>query len=180
MTSRTKKILIAILVIVGIILAILLAMRVRTSVTQPKPTVTEQPTTSVIPVTSQEAVTQRVEASSVQTTAKIFAERYGSYSSESNFANIVDVLPLTTAEYRARLQAYVATAETPTELYTVTTRVVAMDVEAEETRATVKLSTQRTESKGSLQNISIRYQDITLTLEKQGDTWLVSSATWES
>src|SRR5512135_203369 len=42
--------------------------------------------------------------------AELFAERYGSYSNQGGFQNLTDLLPVMTASYRAKTEAYLATA----------------------------------------------------------------------
>lgn len=119
---------------------------------------------------------------SVQSLAKTFTERFGSYSTEADFQNLTDVLPLMTTAYAAETEAFLATAIPPSEYYGVTTRVVSIKIlSSDETLGTASLevSTQREEAKGSAQNISIRYQTLALSFLKENDTWKVSAATWK-
>ncbi len=119
---------------------------------------------------------------SIQSLAKTFTERFGSYSTEANFENLTDVLPLMTAAYAGETQAFLATAVSPSEYYGVTTRIVSIRVLAsDETAGTasVEVSTQREEAKGSVQNVSIRYQMLSLSLLKENGAWKVNAATWE-
>ncbi len=186
MTSRTKRITVVAGVLIAILLLILFFLRRdQEIVEQPIPTIVpgQQLTpTAVVPISSPELEAERVTTSNAQTVAKIFTERYGSFSNEANFGNIRDVLPLTTASYRAELEAYIASAPTPVGFYSVTTRLVSVkvnDMDDVAGTADFTLSTQRTEAKDAPQNIVVRYQDIDISLEKQGDTWLVSDASWK-
>lgn len=123
------------------------------------------------------------QARSAETVAKIFVERFGSYSSESEAQNLEDVLPLTTLPYRATLEAQIAklqAAEPADEYYGVSTRfisstTVAMNGDA----ATFDVVTQREEAVGSVSNTSVKYQTLRLELELVGEDWLVDSAIWE-
>lgn len=119
---------------------------------------------------------------SIQSLAKTFTERFGSYSTEADFANLRDVLPLMSASYAGQTQAYLATAVSPSEYYGVTTRIVSIKVlSSDEAAGTASLdvSTQREEAKGSVQNVSVRYQTLHLSLLKENNAWKVDTATWE-
>jgi hypothetical protein len=119
---------------------------------------------------------------SASTTAMIFAERFNSYSSESDFANMTDILPLVTASLETRLQnlARAQREAGPAEsYYGISTKVISERVESQtETSMTLILSTQRQESVGSPSNTTVRYQDITVKLIKEGDTWKVDDFSW--
>lgn len=188
MSRRTKLILLAVLAGVFIILVVILAFRFARS--RPAPETgsiaeesgAETPPSSTTPTAEVQAEQEeRTRTVSVQTTVKTFVERYGSFSTEANFANLRDVLPLMTGELEAATRATLANPPAATEYYGVTTKVVAVNVKAmDETAltATVTISTQREEAKGSPQNISVKYQSITLTLRKVSGEWKVSGATW--
>ena len=113
--------------------------------------------------------------------AKIFVERYGSYSNEANFQNIRDVIPLMSAEFAAATTADLTSKKQPNGFYGVTTRVITVKVvsqsEADGT-ADVVLSTQRTEENGSAQNTKTKYQDVELTFVKEAGVWMVDSVKW--
>jgi hypothetical protein len=118
---------------------------------------------------------------SLQSASKTFAERYGSYSAEAEFANLRDVLPLMSASLAAQTEAFVGRAVVSDEYYAVTTRVVSVSVNAvDEAAGTAEatVTTQREEARGSQQNVSVRYQDLRLTFVREGDEWKVSSAAW--
>ena len=135
MSPKTRRnILVAILVLLALLIAFLLWWFLRSKpkpaavvppvvVETPLPTsTTKKPTVSEEKAKKEQAV--RVESASLQSASKTFAERYGSYSTEANFANLTDVLPLMTVGYASRTRAYVASATSPTEYYGVTTRVI--------------------------------------------------------
>ena len=182
MSRRKKQILLIVLLIIVLILIYLLFRRG----SQPTPTpativvTEEEPATPSPSVVEQQQV--RAETAGLQALAKTFAERYGSFSSESNFANLVDVIPLMTDSFATETRNFIETAEIPQELYTVSTRVITVEVDEineDAGFATLTLNTQREESKGSAQNISVRYQPIVLTFRFISGAWKVSSATWE-
>lgn len=114
--------------------------------------------------------------------ARLFVERLGSYSSEANYANIDDVLPMTTATLRAQLQGEaVAARSRPASggFYGVSTRVISMtSVSSSPEQEVVRITTQREESLGSPADTALRYQDITVTLVQESDVWKVSNYQW--
>jgi hypothetical protein len=124
---------------------------------------------------------ERVQTSSMTTTAKLFVERYGSYSNEANFQNIRDVIPLMSVAFADATTADLATKTPPTGFYGVTTRVISVKVVSQnETEGTAELllSTQRTEEKGSAQNTTTKYQDVQLMIVTETGVWKVDSVTW--
>ncbi len=191
MSPRTRRnLLVVLLVLLALLIAFLLWWFLRPKaapvVVPPTPNVTQTIPTSTKPTISdvrqQEAAQERVSTASLQTASKIFAERYGSYSAEANFANLTDVLPLMTDAFAKETRAYVATATPPTEYYAVTTHVVTIAVDGEDDAAgtaRVTVTTQREEAKGNVQDVSVRYQDLVLTFLRENDTWLVASANWQ-
>jgi hypothetical protein len=117
---------------------------------------------------------------SLQSLAVTFVERYGSYSSESEFANLYDVMDLMTASLKAQTEAFITSAKMSEEYYGVTTRVLSTDVlSSSETSAAVEASTQREESKGSPQNSEVSYKKLLLNCVKEDGLWKVASAVWQ-
>jgi hypothetical protein len=186
--SRKKKIL---LVVLGILFLILLfslvwflqnARPVPTTVvlSPEKPTVqTSRDETQESSVVSEPIETKDIDVA-LQTLAVSFAERYGSYSTESSFANLYDILPMMTAALRSQTEDFIAKSSVSSLYYGVTTRVLSVDVStSDKTMATVTVSTQREESKGSAQNSEIKYQDLFLTCVEENGVWKVSSAIWQ-
>lgn len=124
----------------------------------------------------------RVTSADVLSLSKTFVTRFGSYSNEANFANLKDVLPLTSTSFSAELQNIIDTSVPPEEYYGVTTSIVTVKVvEKDETAGTAStiITTQREEAVGSLQNVSVKYQDIVLTFVREESVWKVDSATWQ-
>ena len=185
--SRRNKILIVVGILVIILILLLLwFLRGRAPATTPQPVTTPHPTTTVSPAVTpaaqQAAVAAKVQNAGVETVAKLFVERYGSYSTEAQFQNVKDVLPIVTAAYGAQLQAQIAGAPTPTAYYGVDTVVLSVAVDQMDDAAGTahaKVSTQRNESKGSPQNVTVSYQTMVLTFAKEGGQWKVASSKWE-
>ncbi|MBU1180327.1 hypothetical protein KJ885_05265 [Patescibacteria group bacterium] len=139
------------------------------------------------PIIVRGSITQKEqEESSASIVAKNFTEIYGSYSNQSNYANIESSLPLLSASFKARMSAFLKTSRATyvpaTEYSGVTVVVIGTTIESmNETAgtATILLKTQRKESVGAQANYTVKYQDIRLTLVKEGGVWLVASAKWE-
>lgn len=114
--------------------------------------------------------------------ARAFVERFGSFSSESDYANVEDVLPLTTLSLQNRLQGIAAAArrEISGSFYGVSTKYISMNtVSKTDTQAVLLVTTQRNESFDSPKNTSSRYQDIELEMVKNDDGWLVDGFAWQ-
>ncbi len=121
---------------------------------------------------------QEVSATAV---SRSFVERFGSYSTESGYGNIDDVLSLVTSGLAARLEdlAEDAREDEADSYYGVSTRVMTTKtLSVTDTAADFLMTTQREESFDTPGNTSVRYQDIRLSLVKEGEDWLVSDFTW--
>ncbi len=120
---------------------------------------------------------------SASTVARIFVERFGSYSSETDFANVDDVKALATPSYQAELESlvngYRRQFDDTAGYSGVSTRVISLKIVSEsETASTFKLTTQREEAVGTPGNTTLRYQDVEVSLVKTGDDWLINDLTW--
>ena len=189
MTRRSKIIILIVLLILALLFLFWLLWSLFRPATSIKPVETGTrplpPTEEQLPTPEPEQPSveqqQHTQSASVQSLSKTFTERYGSFSSESDFANLRDVEVLMTASFAAQTQAYIDTAVAPEDYYSVTTRVVSIAVDAmDETAgmATVSIATQREEAKDEPQNISVRYQTLKLELKMEDGEWKVDSATW--
>lgn len=137
------------------------------------------------PVVPTEATPEQKSESNILAAASSFAEIYGTYSNQSNYANIENVLPLASSQYRQELSASLSglrASYKPGAAYEGTTTVVVnKTVEALNDAAgtaTVLLQTQRKISQGTQANYTIKYQGLRLDLVKEGDSWLVDNAKW--
>lgn len=193
MMTRRKRLILLILILLAFLLLILLLLwflfaRTR-SVDVPQPVVIQQEEVQVIPtrptISTQEKEAERQvrsTSSDVVSLSKTFVTRYGSYSNEAEFANLKDVLPLMSATFARDTKAFIDSAQTPEELYGVTTSVVTVTVESKDEErgvAQATIMTQREEAVGSPQNTTVRYQEVVLTFVKEDDAWKVDSATWQ-
>ena len=188
-SNRAKVLAAGVLILIAIIL-ILLFLRRPASDTEEAAT-SEEETFEVLeeeeeePEKAPEPLTEeRKQEISAGTVAGIFVERFGSYSSESDLANIEDVLELATTSYQSELRELVYNIREEGQsdtYYGVTTRVISKNRTAYDEQAgtaSFDVVTQREESIGSVQESTVRYQTIQLELEKEDGVWKIASATW--
>jgi cytoskeletal protein RodZ len=185
--KRTILILLAFIVLLLLLLWFLLAFFSRTPQTiEPSVETPVEEVKEVIPsnpTISEEAVEKEREtrngSADVISLSKTFVERYGSYSNEANFANLIDVLPLMSSALASKTESFIASNVAPEEYYGVTTQVITVNVEEKtDSEAQVRLTTQRQEATGSPQNSSVYYQEIELFFVKQQGEWRVDSVSW--
>jgi hypothetical protein len=116
--------------------------------------------------------------------AGTFAERFGSYSNESNFYNIDSSLDLMSDKMKTWANEYKASnqpASNQDPYYGISTKLVSVSVDDyDETLkvATVTVGTQRSEFRINTSNPRIFYQNLVLTFVQEGSKWKVDSATW--
>ncbi|MFC1787927.1 hypothetical protein ACFLZY_01770 [Patescibacteria group bacterium] len=191
MSRRSKLVTIFILILIAVVLIVVWLLWRRQPVISPSTIIpveqTQTPPVEITEQTTQPTAGQieqeaRIQSSSIQTLAKVFVERYGSFSSEAHFANLNDVMSLITDSLAAEFKRIPETTLPSPEYYGVTTRLVSVDVDfldEQNGQASLTVNTQREEAKGSPQNLSVRYQGIKLEMEKVTGIWKVSSAVWQ-
>lgn len=114
-----------------------------------------------------------------------FVERFGSYSNQSSFESLSDLLPFMTDTMRSWAEAEIKKQkEKPfQDLYRgITTKALSYTLssyEPEKRSAEMKVTTQRRELIGSAVNARIYNQDVVVTLMKNDGVWLVDSAFWQ-
>lgn len=131
---------------------------------------------------SQEAPYQVV-AYDAEKKAKLFAERFGSFSNQSNYSNIADVTILMTPDMRTWAENYLA--ELRRQPYSgdyygiITTAIFSETLAYDEAAGTINLvvTTERQETKG-LEVGPLYEQKIEIDLIKEGNDWLVDRAQW--
>lgn len=147
---------------------------------EPEPIVVGEPTVAdrqVAPlVTRVEPTATQVGA---ETVARTFAERYASFSAESNFANVRDLLPLMTTRLQAEENARVAKAVASSDYYGVSSTLLALQtIDVTETSALIETSLQRVEARGSATNTSKKVETLRMELKFIDGSWLVDKTTW--
>lgn len=113
--------------------------------------------------------------------ARIFVERYGSFSNHNNYENIRNVLTLMTPEFQKRSEKQMENKPSAVteEYYGITTKVLSVNVTTiTDTDATISLSTQRVESKGK-NTPNIFTQEVVVNMEKSNGNWRVADMTWK-
>lgn len=140
-------------------------------ITQPGATIIPAGT-PVKPLTAEE-----LEKNSVEQIAKIVVERYGTYSTDNEFQNILEVKTLVTPALWTKISAAMKTKNTNTVFFGITTKVASAQItDWSSDVATVVLKTVRTENKnGSIKNL---YQDVTVGMKKTDSIWLANTLTW--
>ncbi len=178
-------------VIVGIIVGVLLALVLLSVVLAPKasntPTSTAEqgtnlPTpktpvigTSATPINIGTVPTSTPEELYVAQLAKVFVERFGSYSNQNGNEHIAEVLQLSSV----RMQTYVQSAQLTfnSKYQGMTTTVVASRiVKKTATAATVAVDVQRVLSATS--TTETQYQSGTVQLIQESGTWKVDGLFW--
>lgn len=124
-----------------------------------------------------------IERQQVINLSKTFAERFGSFSNQGNFANINDLMPIMTSSLRQWAEGYIEQKQaeiTDREYYGISTRVLSVDIESidlEGGTAEINLQTQRVES--SQGEDRTYYQTLTTRLIKTGEEWLIDFVQWQ-
>ncbi|HSR89613.1 MAG TPA: hypothetical protein VLK22_04475 [Candidatus Udaeobacter sp.] len=121
-----------------------------------------------------------VEKNAVEQLAKVFIERYGTFSTDNNFQNIKDVSTLVTQSLWSKISASISSKPATGSAQSfdgVTTKVINADLTAwSDSKASVELKLTRTEEKNG--SVSTRYQNVSLELVKTDSLWLVDKVTW--
>lgn len=161
---------------------------------QPEPVVPENPSEINVPVVLPGSSSSKSEVLaeptaenldvSLRSLAASFAERFGSYSNQGNFNNLEDLRGLMTLRMDAWADNYIANQKSLVVqgYYGVTTVAVSSkitDLNDEVGQATVIVSTQKQETKGTTANPRVTYQDIEIELVKTEQGWKVDAVAWQ-
>lgn len=118
--------------------------------------------------------------------SRSFAERFGSFSNQSDYGNIEDLEIFMSAKMRAWAKKYVSDLRVNSKysgsFYGVVTKALVepnvLDFDLESDSVNVLVSTQREEN-SSDQESKVYNQDIKIKFVKIGGEWLVDSAIWQ-
>lgn len=113
--------------------------------------------------------------------ANFFAERYGSYSTDANFANVQNLKVYMTTTMQRAADAYVTsqTAAGAVSYTELVTKVLSTDIISQSaTAASIRVTTQRTKSGDAFAENDVYYEDLLMDLVQQDGEWKVESATW--
>ncbi len=109
--------------------------------------------------------------------AKIFIERYGSYSTDNNGQNVLEVKEMVTTDLWGKIKPKTL-GKTNNGFLGMSTEVISAEMAKwSDAEAMVKLKTVRSQEKNKV--TSTLQQGATVTLIKQGNAWLVNSFVWE-
>lgn len=143
---------------------------------------------AAVPAVGDEPVVESPEDSraALKALAMSFTERYGSYSNESGFENLLDLIPLMSQDMAGRTESFVgqATAErSEGEGYAgISTRsmTVAVDgIEEESGEAKLTVTAQRRDISGGSNRERVYYQALTVEFIRINGSWKVDSAVWQ-
>jgi hypothetical protein len=132
-----------------------------------------------VPVATKDLTVKPAEQFNFGQIAMQFAERFGSYSSETDHTNLKDLMPQATTEFQTTLGTIMKTpVTTGGEFYGVTTRSLFGKTDNKgETGASVIVTTQREETKGAAKRVY--NQNIRIVLRKVNTDWLIHMADWQ-
>lgn len=117
------------------------------------------------------------EKNGVAQLAKVFVERYGTYSTDNNFQNIKEVETFVTLSFWSKISAPITAKNTSQNFVGVTTKVISMDLTSwSDAKATVELKTTRAEEKNGM--VATHYQNAIVDMVKINGSWLVGNLVW--
>ena len=116
-----------------------------------------------------------------------FAERFGSYSNQSDYSNIEDLMIFMTDSMKEWAEGYIIkTAGKSGDrsiYYGITTKAVAEEVKNYDEiggEAEILVHAQRRESTGARANSRTFYQDVVIRFKKESNAWKVDAAIWQA
>lgn len=139
------------------------------------PTQVQTPVAPLLP----SAATPSAGEAEAMNLARNFAERYGSWSTDSNYQNLTDLFPSVTERLKQEFRQTIAQAPEHRDFTGVDTRALNVEMTSfTNTRARAVVTTQRTERNAQLEPV-VRYENLELSMLKQGQFWLVDTAVWQ-
>lgn len=136
--------------------------------------------------TNIQPVTTEFSEASLKSIARSFAERFGTYSNQSNFENIEHLLPYMTERMKKWANTYLDDKRT-NPVYAgiyhgITTKSLSIETVSYDTSAGTAefmIKTQRRESTGSTSNSQLTYQDVQIKFRREQGVWKVDEAWWK-
>lgn len=145
-----------------------------------------QPEVAVVEVENKLPPKNEVNKEDLKRMASSFAERYGSFSNQSNFGNISDLKVFMSSNMQAWADDYVkeeiAKKSDSSIYYGVTSKAISQEIvnyDEADGSAEILVHTQREEATGTTSNISRFQQDIKLMFIKERKAWKVNGAYWQ-
>lgn len=136
-------------------------------------------------VTKKPVTPKKISKSDVEKMAASFAERFGTYSNQAGFSNMVDLKIFMSRTMQVWADEYVVkqTKVNNDIYYGITTKAVVVETKNfndESGQATVLVKTRRREATVTTSNVSkVFNQDITINIIKEDGAWKINSAYWE-
>ncbi len=114
------------------------------------------------------------------------AERFGSFSSQSNYGNFTDLKIMMTSDMRNWIDSYIQELRNRPEgnssdYYGITTKAINYEIKSFDNnagQAEIIVNTQRRESRENINDGEPYSQDLRLVLKKVNDEWLFDAAYW--
>ncbi|MDP1890977.1 MAG: hypothetical protein Q8K55_08790, partial [Gemmatimonadaceae bacterium] len=194
MSRRNKILIIVVLILVALALAYWLFLEPKlgggvpeTNVNVPLEPLALPPGSTTVSAVVPEASREEKLRSEISRLAAAFAERFGSYSNQGDFENLLDLKSLMTGNMQTWVDNFVAESKAGqtdnTVYFGVTTKSVSLEtisIDEAAGEARIKVSAQRREASGTMSdNVRIYYQDLELGFKKVGGEWKVDEATWK-
>ncbi|MGC9048741.1 MAG: hypothetical protein ACP5IX_00760 [Patescibacteria group bacterium] len=130
------------------------------------------PVTSPVTIPTVDPITKLKNDLTIQ--ARVFIERYGTWSNQSNFENFEDLMPFMTDKLKAETQALISEYQKieKSSYYGLTTNIVSLNLEnfIVDEKAEFSASVQQQETKNG--QVNILYKTVKLTFVKEGTKWL--------
>jgi len=121
----------------------------------------------------------------LQQVAVSFVERYGSYSNQSDFENLEDLLSFMSADFAQRTKNFIYSQRLNQRFdqiyYGLTTKAMnsqVIDFYPERNLVKFKVITQKQEIVGGSENANVFYQDAEVEFINSGGIWKVNSLNW--
>lgn len=118
--------------------------------------------------------------------ASAFAERFGSFSNQSDYDNVRDLKIFMSAKMQIWADNYISQAQSSHQqsaiYYGVTAKAITTEVKQfnnESGQAEILVKTQKKEAAGVTINSSIFYQDVIIKFIKEKGAWKIDSAIWQ-
>ncbi|PIT88732.1 MAG: hypothetical protein COU29_00575 [Candidatus Magasanikbacteria bacterium CG10_big_fil_rev_8_21_14_0_10_36_32] len=128
-------------------------------------------------ITVKQPTTEEQMKNAAKQIAKIFVERYGTYSTDNNFSNIKELDTMCSRDLWSVLSSRITDTQVNNGFVGVTTKAVTSVITSWQTdKAIVEITTVRTETKDGV--TSSKNQKATVTLVNVQNNWLVDDAKW--
>jgi hypothetical protein len=133
-------------------------------------------------ISDEVAAEQELQAS-VRSIGIVFLERFGSYTTQNEAANIIELQPFMTDSFKDWADSLIERqAESNGTFESVRTKVIATQftqLDEEAGQAEIEFNTQRTKQTGIQANQTVEYQKAKVLMVKEGDSWLVDELRWQ-